>query len=364
MYKQKVILFFSCLVPIFFLLILSVLFFLKHPLYTPAAFYWVKNAITVKEHYCHTITKPKIFIISGSNSFYGICTPLLKEKTNMEIVNFGVTYLLSLKSLFVLIKRNTNPNDIVIMPLEYEYYLNKNITEVEVNILTTWGTDILFELSPLEILEILVHAIPNYYKRFKDFNFNLPILTYNEYIKNKNLTAILTTSRDYSVNYWGDYTLDVPSLLENNYTKNPFKEKKIKNTYFRQLKSFSDFLAKQNIKLLLTYPVSIQNQEFDLTNKKHLNIIKTLNKKFKEYELNYIGIPELSNFELNYSSDHYYHLNAEGAVLRSLYLADSINSYLENKPQQIPDLEAYKNEKKKEAKKILEEYRKLGYFSE
>ena len=154
------------------------------------------------------------------------------------------------------------------------------------------------------------------------------------------------------------------NTLPENYSYSYFNIEDLKNFRFQQLKVFSKFLAKKNIKLILTYPVSIRIQDFDLSKKEHLKKIEAFNKKCEEYDLELIGIPELSNYDRKFAFDFAYHLNAEGAILRSLYLADSINCYLANKPQEIADLEAYKKQKKAEAKEILHEYRKLGYFFE
>ncbi len=115
---------------------------------------------------------------------------------------------------------------------------------------------------------------------------------------------------------------------------------------------------------MLTCPVSIQNPKFDLTQKEHFDKVQALTDKIKEYELDIIGVPELSNFEPSYCYNTGRHLNAEGAILRSLYLADTINCYLANKAQEIQDMEEYKKQRKAEAKKMLEKYRKLGYYPE
>lgn len=367
MYKQKVILFFISIILTFILsLLMAILLCIKYPRYIPAE-YWVKEAIIIKEHYAKTIKEPKIIIISGSNSLFGICTPLLKEKTNHEIVNLGLHAGLPMEILFALIKKNANPNDIILMPLEFGYYSRENeIDKWQITNLTTWGTEFIQEFSKTQFLEILLKSIPSLPERMKNFIVNLPIHTYNEHMQGKNPSAILSKLNDYrnSVNYFGEILADIQSKLQNNFTGYYLNSGDFKNYRFQQLKSFADYLAKKDIKFLLTYPVSMQNPEFDLTKKEHRLKIDALNRKIKEYGLKSIGIPELSNFEQKYSFDTPYHLNAEGAILRTLYFADMINCYLAGKAQEISNMEEYKSEKKAEAKTILEEYRKLGYFSE
>lgn len=365
MYKQKIILFFS-IISFLFLIFMFITFFvcIKHPRYIPAQ-YVSAQAVVIKEHYAQTITKPKILIVSGSNALLGICTPLLKEKTNKEIVNFGLNLSLPLEFYLGLTKKNAKPNDIVIMPLEYQFYTKgKKLNNQIIQDITTWGIEYLNEFSPDQILQIFFSSIPTTCQRIKNYNIKFPIITYNNYY-NAYLksTAILASQMHYIYNRFGDFLVDNSSKLKNNFKETYFNISDLKDFRFKQLKDFSDYLAKQNIKLIFTYPVSIQNPDFDLSKTEHLNKIIALNQKFKEYELNVIGMPELSNIDFVYSLDTLYHLNAEGAMLRTLYLADTINCYLAGIPQEIPNLEKYKREKRKEAKVILNKYRKLGYYN-
>lgn len=367
MYKQRIILFSSVIAIIFiFLLFLSYFFCIKHPLYLPAE-YWLKEAFTIKEHYAQTITTPKIIVASGSNSLFSICSPVIKEKTNKQIVNFGLHADIPLEIYFALIKKFAKPNDIVLLPLEYSYYQKENeFNKWHIENLTTWGTEYIKEFTKIQQLKILIQSITTLSKRIYYFKgFTLPIRTYDTYMENKKTKALLSNQRDYSnsINFYGENLQDSETLLPKNYTF-AYLKRDLLDFPFQQLKDFANFLKKQNIILIITYPVSLQNSHFDLTQKEYQNQQQQFTQKIKKYGLNMIGIPELSHYELPYSYDTGYHLNAEGAILRSLYLSDAINCYLAGTPQKIPDMEEYKKQKKAEAKQILEEYRKLGYFSE
>lgn len=366
MYKQRIILFFSTLLFIFFLSFAATFLFIKYPLYTPAD-YWAKTAIEIKEHNSNLITAPKMIIASGSNSLMGICTPLLKEKINIETVNFGLSSFLPVEVFFSLVKKNAKPDDIVLMPLEYSYYTNNNkFNETHVGNLTTWGTEFIWEYSASEIIALMIQSFPSYCSRIiKYHTFTLPSCSYDEYMQRINASSLLSKKLDMdkSINSFGDLLQDSASLLKKDFKKDCLNVRLLQDSRFKQLKDFSDELAKNNITLILTYPVTIQNPEFDLTNKEHLNRIQQLNNKFEKYHLKYTGIPILSNFEFEYSFNTVNHLNAEGAILHTLYLADTLNAYFSHTKQQIDDLSEYKRQKKAEAKTILEEYRKLGYLS-
>lgn len=342
---------------------------IKYPLYIPHAAYWIKEGFVIKEHRAQITPNPKILIASGSNSLFGICTPVLEEKIDYKIVNMGHNSATPIEVYFGLIKKYAKPDDIVILPLEYHFYTrNKSLQDWLIRALLTWGTEYIKEFSPKERLEIYLKSLQYLPKRILKFNLKFPVRTYEEYmqhINSKNPLALLRLANNANAyNSFGDIMIDSPSTLPKNFSNAYFNLTDLKETHFQQLKNFADFLAKQNIKLIITYPVTIQNPEFDLAQQIDLNKLQALTNKIKEHGLNIIGIPELSNFEFKFSYNTLYHLNAEGSILRTLYFADMINSYLAGIPQEIPDMEKYKDEKKKEAKKILEEYRKFGHFSE
>ncbi len=370
MYKQRIILFFSIVLSSYALLfILTSIFSITYPLYIPNAAYWLKEGFSIKEHRAKTIDTQKIFLVSGSNTLFSICTPLLEEKTNQKIVNFGLNAYTPIEIYFAEIKKYAKPGDIVIMPLEYNFYTNEKILEDWViRILLTWGSEFIKEFSVKQILEILFKSLPYLPERMINHDIKFPGRSYEEYMQSlnsKNPLAILRRADGGNAyNSFGDKIIDNESKLKLDFSNRYFYLTDLKDFRFQQLKDFADFLAKQNIKLLLTYPVTIQNPEFDLTQKEHADRLQKLTDKIKEHGLDIIGIPKLSNFELIFSYDSIYHLNAEGAMLRTLYLADTINCYLANKTQEIPDMEEYKKQRKAEAKKMLEKYRKLGYYPE
>ncbi len=242
MYKQRIILFFSIVLFSFLLLITTLFFCIAHDFHLPMS-YWIKEAINIKEHVSNAIAKPKILIVSGSNSLYGICSPLLKEKINKEIVNFGFTYVMPLEFYFGIIKNNAKPNDIVIMPLEYKFYTRDNSFSIhQIKNLTTWGTEYIKEFSTDQIFKLLFQSLVTIPERLTNSTIEFPIRTYKEYMEDKKTSALLTKKFfvDDSINCFGDLLVDHKRVLRDDYTDSNFNEADFLNFRFQQLKKALD----------------------------------------------------------------------------------------------------------------------------
>ena len=115
--------------------------------------YWVKDSIAEKIH-----TK-KIIIIGGSNALFGISGELLEKKLNLPMVNLAGHGGLDIDFYRFKIDQFVGPGDLVIIPLEAEYYSrNKGYSEWFLNNIMAWGKNYFLSLGFLE----KIRAIPIY----------------------------------------------------------------------------------------------------------------------------------------------------------------------------------------------------------
>lgn len=284
----------------------------------------------------------------------------------MNVLNLGLHGGLPLEFYFSIANQYAAPNDIIIMPLEYAYYHRDNEFNIwQIKNLSTWGTEYIKFFNSYQKIKLILQTIPTYTSRLTNPQFQLPIRDFQTYIQNKNIHGILSKKYNYAeaINCYGDILFDFKTKLDTNFSYIYIYESNLKDFTFKQLQRFADEAKQKKISVLITYPVSIKNPLFDLQSKNKPHNLNVLEKKLKKYNLKLIGQPELSNFDPKYSLDTEYHLNAEGSILHTLYLADSINAYLAGKKQDI-DFQQYTQQKKQEAQLYLENYRKLGFFSE
>ena len=83
---------------------------------------WVWDVYSKKEHYAQQIKLPKIVLVSGSNTLFGIKSPLLSQALHRPVINDAVNAGVGLPTLLMHAKRVIKTDDIVILPLEYPLY--------------------------------------------------------------------------------------------------------------------------------------------------------------------------------------------------------------------------------------------------
>ena len=84
--------------------------------------WWVHAMYQYKDYLADSCTQKKIIIFGGSNSLFGINSEVIAEKTGLPVVNLSTHAGLDLDFILYKIQQHIHPGDIVVLPLEFEYY--------------------------------------------------------------------------------------------------------------------------------------------------------------------------------------------------------------------------------------------------
>lgn len=310
--------------------------FTEKPLFIPAA-YWIQNGIEVKEDRAQQRLQEEkaIFIISGSNSLFGINTPTIERITGYSVYNFGIARGAIPLCLYIyLVEKYVQKGDIVIAPLEYAYYTIKNNLDSSVyTSLSTWGMKYSYILPKKWQQELLTRNIRTYWERLPNIFKKIPIediTTVLQRVKNnKQLTCTVVKhqQKGSNLNSYGEFLEDKEPTKEifnsSYFDKNPVSD------YFREeIVSFRDRLAAKGVFLYITFPVTEKQSLFDVDRLETQEKLQYYRDQIKQCGINFFGTDEFYNFNHKYMFDTSYHLNATGSILRSLLLAEDINTYV------------------------------------
>ncbi|GAB2516170.1 hypothetical protein GCM10008940_18510 [Microbulbifer agarilyticus] len=83
---------------------------------------WASDLYQIKDAHAQSSVDPKLLIVSGSNSVFGIDTNTIQDTYALPTTNYGVHAGLGLRYLLERSKRVLNEGDIVYLPLEYALY--------------------------------------------------------------------------------------------------------------------------------------------------------------------------------------------------------------------------------------------------
>lgn len=330
---------------VFVLILLSCLYCLLFLLQLGAprtAEYWIYGEKILKTHLAKKITSPKLIVISGSNALYGINSELISKKIHRPVVNMGIHAGLPLDWLFTLAETVAKPGDILILPLEWEYYMNSFVfpSSWVFRQVAAWDIDYFYSLNLIRKLififsEPMPDLMTNIYKKMYKNKIlkkhpEKMLASQNSILKNYYYQS---RSREFALSYLN--TNEYGDLLNTCQLKNKTtidldraafglqSQPLYQNLLF--LKFAINALEKRGVKVFVTFPPMVKNA---LTQSalagEHIHwLLIQLNR----LHIKTLGVPNDYMFNKN-DFFAYYHLTCEGRDKRSLILAKSIATIL------------------------------------
>ncbi|HDU8611648.1 TPA: hypothetical protein RG697_003297 [Morganella morganii] len=331
---------------LWFFVILSLLvtgygYLFKYSLGAPRVVsWWVHDTITKKKKISDSITRDKrIVIISGSNGLFGIDSKILEDKTGIPVVNFALHASLSIDFYKMIVEKNIRRGDIVIIPLEYNYYfLNDKYNDWFVDNMISWGDEYLDWLNIIDYWEFISHV--DLQKIVSGSLSNFMIRNGSSYKSKLNSDDEIATylydgnfhGYDFrSVNNHGDIITPKENKrlvidLINNPGKNKevlyyMKKHKISNYGILSIASLINSIEKKGAIAVLTWPVSINSNYFNSNDNESQKMIAEISNELSNKNININCDPWSVNMPPSLFYDTSYHPNGEGAKIRteSLY---------------------------------------------
>lgn len=307
---------------------------------------WLDEIYHAKKHFALQEQEQKLLIVSGSNSLFSIDSERMTKLTGISTYNFGGSAGLTLGFLADQVLQVAKAGDIVLMPLEYDYYSRKEPTDWVLNNLQSWGFNHLRSYRTSE--SWLYFKSPDYAAVFQRLKARL-----RYHLKGSNLLidpshisyAAIPSGGPLpwggyglsSLNTRGDFFVSVEPLSE--YAEKittegvayPYEEP-VTEYFVSELARFTSELADQNIELYLTWPVTASNPLMDVKDEVILaNLLLFRERVYEKTGHTIICDPEISNLPANLFFDSSNHPNAIGAILRTELLASCLQHEVLNK---------------------------------
>jgi hypothetical protein len=294
--------------------------------YQPAE-HWIPEALLVKEHRAQSIKVPKLIIVSGSNALFGIDSPTLERFIGRPVVNLATHASLPLEFHAAEVLKFAGPGDIVLMPLEYEYYASDDsVTSWHVRNLSTWGNDFL-KASLWRSISYFRHSaladvIDRLYARQP-----IPVDPQAVVLSTAaaNSSGIFPTWAGYSyrsINSYGDF---ISGGGAHNQTNPPYLVSLPTEFALDILRNLQRSLALRGAKLELTWPVSIRSETFDISSERDHASVEHLRQALTKAGLTVICKDDA--FQLNPSLflNTRYHTDEKGTQYRTAALASCLS---------------------------------------
>ena len=312
------------------------------------AAWWVHSAYQYKDFKSDKIKSKKIIIVAGSNALFGINSELIEKNTGYPVINLAVHAGLDIDYLYYKIKQNIKNGDIVVMPLELaHYYRDERASSWFSNNMMAWGNDYLGQLSPLQLAKFIINAEPGRIlegalTQIRNGGVNTKILSSDSVIKNVAAASKSPYSGVYNytgMNEDGDFNIDKAVTFKKDaiYLK---RRENITPYFIKTHEKINSLVKDHNGKLYLTYPVTIRNNRFDLSQQGSQNKIDKFEYSLSQLDIKIYCNAALFNLDRMYFFNTQYHPNKYGALIRSNNLGDCLAELINDQYQKLPYDEA------------------------
>ncbi len=322
----------------------------------PKKYKFSKACIEVKQNLSQNLNGNKIIITSGSNSLFSINSKYIEEKLKYKVANLAFWADMDISFLYYQLIDIVKKNDIILMPLEYQYYNRTNLTENFIDAMM-WirKEDYIKKLAFTEYMNFIRTVNPSkvFNNALNQQNKKSEFTKTNQLIKQRladiykdgytmaNKNEILNKSGTREA-----MNIDNKKIILDNFN---IASVEISDHFIRYFKKISTLAKSKNAKLILTYPSSYQNIKIFKENNKYGIMTKALKKNLNNKNILIECNPYqsfLSDRKLIY--DTQYHANRLGALVRTINLVDCIKPIINDFNYIISDLEAYEKTKRLE----------------
>lgn len=297
--------------------------------------WWLKSVYDVKNHLAKQTKGPKILIIGGSNSLFGIDSSIIHKETGLPVVNLSGHAGLDISFHYHKLKQHLSDGDIVVMPLEFGYFQQKRVTDWFANNMLAWGQEDYLQLaSPNELFQFLT-AVP----KSRIYNGLLNIGNKKPIAERKQVIARFKVLQGQEENGWRGYNYDSLNRygdIVSGSQLTPRMKKMCKRgfhyyggweisprfiSYYKKIESLT---RKRNGTLFLTWAVMMKNPKFDLTSPQHQKRINKIQASLEKQDIYFTCDARDFQFTPDQFFDTRYHLNNRAAVVRSQKLAECL----------------------------------------
>jgi hypothetical protein len=287
---------------------------------------WTYRTFLIKSKLAQSVKSPKLMVLSGSNGLYGVSCEMMQKETKIPCVNAGVGVYLTVDYLMRAARDWAKPGDLVILPLEYEYYAYNGIPQAGF-------IDYVFSRDPnyLKVVDFLSQV-----RFFSSMDFDRLKQGIASKLKYGNLPEKVEASSEF--NQYGDELKNREADLTKAELNNPdrFEASNLlskggaieKTLGLETIRQFITWCKDNNIKVVATWPSTIW---FDFyQGKRQQELFSSLEQFYRNMNVIVLGKPREFMYSMSMFSNSSYHLHDRAARQRTKQLLDLLQPHLKS----------------------------------
>ncbi len=319
------------------------LFFFQLGARTPAE-YWIYDATTVKHHLLRTMTeKPKVLLVGGSSVWFGLDAAVIQRALGMATLNLGLHAMRPLDQIVGEVRPALKSGDIVIMPLEFEYYVIDTpynywyVSEVmagkpDVFWRLPWQEKVAFFLrvSPMRVLEGVATRVSAFSST--EIEKRIPGHALEQVLLAMQQVWATYPAPEENYSFRNIDPQGNAILVQGTYTSYvyPLSVQSVAPGYpWRILAEFAEYCTNRGVLLYIGWPPVVAGEvAFDSPFVR--DNVQIILSRLTELGIPVLGVPTDFQYDRQFFADSGYHLNHEGRALHTERTLRVLNQKIAN----------------------------------
>lgn len=281
---------------------------------------WIDEIYKIKSSIANSLKTPKLVIVSGSNALLGISCKMIDQASGVPCLNGGTNGGIDLHYLLARSRTWIKSGDLVLLPLEYEYYL---ATDTPNSVFI----DYVFSRDPKYLLSV---NLLTQLRLIWGLSFERLFLGIKGKLQPPQ--AIQSGYQSKTINEYGDDT----SYDKTQQTKAELIpiaiDRKFQQGYATSnILSFVNWCQQNNVQLIVTWPNTLWFDIYQQPSKQEF--FQSLENFYKVNRVPVLGKPKDFMYEPSLFSDTVYHMNEQGVRQRTMQIINLLKPYLETMPK-------------------------------
>ena len=277
---------------------------------------WISEIYNIKSSIANSLTTPKLVIVSGSNALLGISCKMITQTSKVPCLNGGTNGGIALDYLLTRPRIWIKPGDLVLLPLEYEYYL---ATDTPNNVFI----DYVFSRDPQYLLSLDLLT-----KLRLSWGLSFERLFLGIKGKLKPPQPLQSGYQSKTINEYGDDTsYDKTQQTEAKLIPIVIDSKFQPGYATSNILNFLKWCQQNNVKVIATWPNTIWFDVYQQRSKQEF--FQSLENFYQVNKVPVLGKPKDFMYDKSLFSDTVYHMNSQGMRKRTQQLINLLQPYLE-----------------------------------
>ena len=325
------------------------LFFFQLGPYMPAD-YWIRDAFILKEYLAErTEGGPKILVMAGSGSLFGVDSGLVERETGRRTVNLAINGGLGFDFIAKQTRRVVEPRDVVLAPLEPSFIQLPMIPQWFFNNVMAWGdwyfdslstrekARFLFSVDPVRIVagglnRCLDGRVPEQIRWARRVRGD-EIISQMENIWKTGSTPETLDQPYKRLTSNGDLESgeELDREFRSYYRGYLSGDARVRPEFVRLYTAFRDELDEMDVRLILLWPATMTDEQFDLSREADREVVAAFRENLGRHGIRVVGSPLDAHYPRELFFDSNFHLNGEGKEIHTRRIVQLLRT-------EVPDL--------------------------